>query len=186
MHPILEFLSLFLSFSITMIALFYYPVPKMKFLSRGIENNAHITTQLKMFTLGVIIMITLAILFINTPRVIKPLQVPVVEKSYSNNLINKAFVQHTDKPAFIDKYRDDINTAINTKLNQYRIPECELTKPGEYETSLLCGGYSLNHISAVDKNTGETYTLTPQLNYDRSASTVRLVIKEEKGYKNNA
>ena len=50
-------------------------------------------------------------------------------------------------------------------------------------TSLLCGGYSLDWVPAVKKDTGETYMLTPKFNYDRDNSTVQLTIKEEKGYK---
>ena len=182
-QPIVGILSPFLSFFITAVLLFYCLLPKMKFWSNGIENNAYITTVLKALILSAVIIITLTMLFINSYRIITPLRVPVFEKSYSNTFTSGLFVQNADKPAFIDKYRDDINAAVNTELNEYRILECELDKQNERMTSLLCGGYSFDWVPAVKKDTGETYMLTPKLNYNRDNSTVQLTIKEEKGYK---
>ena len=182
-QPIVGGLSPFLSFFITTVLLFYCLLPKMKFWSRGIENNAYITTVLKALTLSAVIIITLTILFINSFRIIEPLRVPSFEKSYSDTFTSGLFVQNADKPAFIDKYRDDINTAVNTELNEYRILECELDKQNERMTSLLCGGYSFDWVPAVKKDTGETYMLTPKLNYDHDNFTVQLTIKEAKGYK---
>lgn len=182
-QPIVGGLSPFLSFFITTVLLFYCLLPKMKFWSNSIENNAYITTMLKALTLGAVIIITLTILFINSFRIIEPLRVPSFEKSYGDTFTSRLFVQNADKPAFIDKYRDDINTAVNTELGEYRILECELDKESERMTSLLCGGYSLDWVPAVKKDTGETYMLTPKFNYDRDNSTVQLTIKEEKGYK---
>lgn len=94
----------------------------------------------------------------------------------------KSLTSNVDKPSFTDKYRGNINEAVNDKLDNYTIPDCTVDKP-EKEASLLCGGYSLDSVSAVDKDTDETYTLTPKFHYDHKNSTVELSIKEEEGYK---
>lgn len=189
MQPLLISFSPLISAIIT-IGLFYCFLPKIKFFSHSVEKEAYMTAILAAMILGGVILVTIATLVVNSFRIIEPLRVPVFEELNNNKLDGKIFnlsreiiVQNPDKPSFIDKYQDDINTAINSELNEYHIPECELTKPEKYKTSLLCGGYSLDRTPAVKKDTDETYMLTPELNYDRSNSTVQLTIKEEKGYK---
>lgn len=145
-------------------------------------------TLINTFILCVALLLVGIFLIFNSYRVITPLKVPVYEKSYSNTTFGKLFIQNVDKPVFADKYRDNINDAINDNLGKYHIPECELDKPKE-DTSLLCGGYSLDAVSAIDKETKKTYTLTPELDYShdytRKISTVQVSVKEEEGYKGN-
>lgn len=145
-------------------------------------------TLINTFILCVALLLVGIFLIFNSYRVITPLKVPVYEKSYSNTTFGKLFIQNVDKPVFADKYRDNINDAINDNLGKYHIPECELDKPKE-DTSLLCGGYSLDAVSAIDKETKKTYTLTPELDYShdytRKISTVQVSVKEEEEYENN-
>ena len=108
-----------------------------------------------------------------------------MKKTYSNNAFYKSFTSNVNKPSFTDKYRDNINEAVDNKLDNYTIPDCTVDKP-EKEASLLCGGYSLDSVSAVDKDTDKTYTLTPEFHYDHKNSTVELSIKEKEGYKNHS
>lgn len=139
-------------------------------------------TFINTFILCVMLLLVGIFLLFNSYRVITPLKVPVYEKSYSNTTFGKLFIQNVDKPVFSDKYREYINGAINDKLGNYHIPECELDKPKE-NTSLLCGGYSLDAVSAIDKETNKNYTLTPELDYShdytRKSSTVQVSVKEE-------
>ena len=160
-------------------------LPKMKFWPKDKENITIITLITTIFNtvaLYAVISITTILLFINSFRIIEPLRAPVFEKSYSDTLISKVFVHNADKPAFLDKYRDDINAAINDKLNKYHVPECELDKPEKYQKSLLCGGYSLDRIPAVEKETNDTYMLTPKIDYDHSSYSVKITVREELGY----
>lgn len=147
-----------------------------------------IATFVSTFVLCVVLLLVGIFLIFNSYRVIAPLKVPVYEKSYSNTTSGKLFIQNVEKPVFSDKYRDNINDTINDKLGKYHIPECELDKPKE-NTSLLCGGYSLDAVSAIDQETKKTYTLTPELDYShdytRKSSTVQFSVKEEEGYKGN-
>ena len=132
---------------------------------------------------GLIIFIFIAaLLIVNAHRVITPLQSPVYKKTYATSFFGELGTQHIDKPSFTDKYKDDINKAVEDKLDNYTIPSCMVDKP-EKEASLLCGGYALDSVSAVDKETDKTYTLTPQFNYDYKTSTVELTVKEIEGYK---
>lgn len=146
-------------------------------------------TFINTFILCVVLLLVGIFLLFNSYRVITPLKVPVYEKSYSNTTFGKLFVQNANKPVFADKYRDNINDAIDDNLGKYHIPECELDKPKE-DTSLLCGGYSLDAVSAIDKETNKNYTLTPELDYShdytRKSSTVQVSVKEEEGYRDNA
>lgn len=146
-------------------------------------------TFINTFILCIALLLVGIFLLFNSYRVITPLKVPVYDKSYSNTTSGKLFIQNVEKPVFSDKYRDNINDAINDKLGKYHIPECELDKPKE-DTSLLCGGYSLDAVSAIDKETNKNYTLTPELDYSheytRKSSTVQVSVKEEEGYRDNA
>lgn len=145
-------------------------------------------TFINTFILCVALLLVGIFLIFNSYRVITPLKVPVYDKSYSNTTFGKLFIQNVNKPVFTDKYRDNINDAINDNLGKYHIPECELDKPKD-DTSLLCGGYSLDAVSAIDQETKKTYTLTPELDYShdytRKISTVQVSVKEEEGYKGN-
>lgn len=160
-------------------------LPKMGFWPKDKENITIITLITTIFNtvaLYAVISIATILLFINSFRIIEPLRAPVFEKPYSDTLSSKVFVQNADESAFLDKYRDDINAAINGKLSKYHILECELDKPEKYQKSLLCGGYSLDRIPAVEKETNDTYMLTPKIDYDRGSSTVSITVREELGY----
>lgn len=151
------------------------------FIMANVASNVNINL-LKVLGITFISFFTPLLLISNSYRVIPLLQTPVYEKSYSNNAFYKSLTSNVDKPSFTDKYRDNINNAVDDKLGKYTIPDCTVDKP-ERETSLLCGGYSLDNVSAVNKDTDKTYTLTPKFHYDHKNSTVELSIKEEEGYK---
>ena len=185
MRPAVSALSVLAIGFLIMIPYILLLPKKMRFWPQDKENITIITLITTIFNtvaLYAVISIATILLFINSFRIIEPLRVPVFEKSYSDTLISKVFVQNADKPAFLDKYRDDINAAINDKLNKYHIPECELDKPEKYQKSLLCGGYSLDRIPAVEKETNDTYMLTPKIDYDRDSSAVKITVREELGY----
>lgn len=160
--------------------LFYMPSYKAK----KKQTNVDIVDVVKIFPYGVIFIIILMLLLCNAYRVITPLQVPVYGKSYNNTFFTKLGTQNVNAQSFTDKYKNDINAAINDKLNKYHIPDCEINKP-QKETSLLCGGYVIDRIPAVEKDTGATYMLTPKFDYNYKNPTVTLTIREEVGYQKN-
>lgn len=86
-------------------------------------------------------------------------------------------IEYDSKDTVTDIYREDIDKAIKDKLGEYEIPESVIDNPRK---SVLGGGDEERSIAAV--HDGETYTLTPQWNYDRDASKVTLSVDIEEGY----
>lgn len=99
---------------------------------------------------------------------IKAAEHPVYGESKSYTARNHS------KKSITDTYRKDIDKAVKDKLKDYRITG------DSAEESILNGGYKAEDITAV--HDGETYTLSPQWDYDRDTSKVTLSVDIEEGY----
>ena len=117
--------------------------------------------------------ITMFIAAVN-PLPIDALTKPEFEKSIFTPL------KLNDKPAVIDAYRNDINTAIDDKLSDYTVPDYATDNP---QLSILDGGDCTQSIATVKDE--KTYTLTPHWDYDRSTHTVKLTVDIKEGYHPN-
>ena len=75
------------------------------------------------------------------------------------------------KKSITDTYREDIDKAVEDKLEDYKISNTSA------EGSILNGGYETRDITAV--HNGKTYILSPHWDYDRDASKVTLSVDIE-------
>lgn len=139
------------------------------FLEKKIEN--HPVISMISFAL---IMIAGLLGIVFSFMYIPPVQA-LSEPVYSEHQIRK--IKYDSKDTVTDIYREDIDQAIKDKLGEYKVPEYSVDNPQE---SILGGGDEERSIAAV--HDGETYTLTPQWNYDRDASKVTLSVDIEEGY----
>lgn len=139
------------------------------FLEKKIEN--HPVISMISFAL---IMIAGLLGIVFSFMYIPPVQA-LSEPVYSEHQSRK--IKYDSKDTVTDIYREDIDQAIKDKLGEYKVPEYSVDNPQE---SILGGGDEERSIAAV--HDGETYTLTPQWNYDRDASKVTLSVDIEEGY----
>lgn len=139
------------------------------FLEKKIEN--HPVISMISFAL---IMIAGLLGIVFSFMYIPPVQA-LSEPVYSEHQSRK--IKYDSKDTVTDIYREDIDKAIKDKLGEYEIPESVIDNPRK---SVLGGGDEERSIAAV--HDGETYTLTPQWNYDRDASKVTLSVDIEEGY----
>lgn len=70
-------------------------------------------------------------------------------------------------------YRNEINDAVADKLKGYDLGDCMTTSR---QTSILCGGYSVDDIKAI--HDGETVTLDPHIYYNRDSHLVTLTVED--------
>lgn len=139
------------------------------FLEKKIEN--HPVISMISFAL---IMIAGLLGIVFSFMYIPPVQA-LSEPVYSEHQSRK--IKYDSKDTVTDIYREDIDQAIKDKLGEYKVPEYSVDNPQE---SILGGGDEERSIAAV--HDGETYTLTPQWNYDSDASKVTLSVDIEEGY----
>ena len=131
------------------------------FLEKKIEN--HPVISMISFAL---IMIAGLLGIVFSFMYIPPVQA-LSEPVYSEHQSRK--IKYDSKDTVTDIYREDIDQAIKDKLGEYKVPEYSVDNPQE---SILGGGDEERSIAAV--HDGETYTLTPQWNYDRAVSYTHL------------
>lgn len=113
---------------------------------------------------------TTLLLYLSAPMPIKGLNQPVFTEQM--HLPRLSF-----KETVYDVYHKDIKQAVDEKLKDYKVPEYTIDNP---QNSILHGGKYLERIAAVKD--GNTYTLTPQVDYEKDTKTVKLSVKISKGY----
>lgn len=102
-----------------------------------------------------------------------------IDKLTKPEFDNPVFIQikEDNKPLTVDKYREEINTAVKAKLGDYTVPDYATDNPQE---SILYGGDTLQSVATTKD--GKTYTLKPDWDYDRSTHTVKLSVTIKEGY----
>lgn len=96
---------------------------------------------------------------------IKATEHPVYKESKNYTARNHS------KKSIADTYREDIDKAVEEKLEDYRVTG------DSAEKSILNGGYKTEDITAI--HNGRTYTLSPHWDYDGGASKVTLSVDIE-------
>lgn len=74
----------------------------------------------------------------------------------------------------VDTYRDEINGAVADKLKDYDLGDCMTVSR---QTSILCGGYSVDNIKAIHDD--EMVTLDPHIYYNRDSHLVTLTVEDD-------